>query len=136
MTYSNTLGFYTTKIISIFIISIIYFIIGYFSSIILNDLLPEKDNIQQLSTFHLILLISTLFGIIGILYYFLRIAIKNMPFFLDSVYGFKYSLLRETSGGIIFAFILYTYLDKLQILLQELQYRIYKKNRMNISVCY
>jgi hypothetical protein len=50
-----------------------------------------------------------------------------MPFFLDGMYGFNYSLLKEASGGIIVAFIMFNYLDKLKILLNELKNRIYKK---------
>ena len=127
MILNNNFGFYTIKITSIFIISIIYFIIGSIVSVLLNDLLPEEQDITHLSLFHLIILISCIFGFIGVLYYFLRIGIKKMPFFLDGMYGFNYSLLKEASGGIIVAFIMFNYLDKLKILLNELKNRIYKK---------
>jgi hypothetical protein len=127
MTTQNTIGFYSVKIISIFIISIIYVIVGSVTGLLLNNSLPEKEKIEKLSTFSLICLICSIFGIISIIYYFIRRNIKRIPFFLDGVYGFKYELLKEASGGIIFAFILYNYLDKLKMLLQELKHRIYNK---------
>jgi hypothetical protein len=127
MITNQKLGFYVVKTTSIFIISVIYFIVGSITSILLNDVLPEEENISKLSTLHLILILSGIFGIVGVLYYFLRVGIKHMPFFLDGVYGFQYSLLKEASGGIIIAFIMYNYLDKLKILLNEFKTRIYKK---------
>lgn len=126
MRIPDTIGFYGVKITSIFIISIIYFIIGSITSILLNDLLPEEGNIHELPTWYLIIIISTIFGVIGVLYYFIRVFIKNIPFFLDGMYGFKYSLLKELSGGIIIAFVMYNYLDKLKSLLNELKSRFHK----------
>jgi 4-hydroxybenzoate polyprenyltransferase len=124
MITQNTIGFYSVKIISIFIISILYFIVGFILSLLLNKFSPEQEKIEKLSTISLIIHISIIFGIIGISYYLLRINIKRMPFFLDGVYGFNYSLLKEASGGIIIGFILYNYLDKLKLLLDELKRRI------------
>lgn len=127
MSLENTIGFYSIKITSIFIISIVYFLFGSIISISLNDLLPEEEDINKLSTFYLIILVSGIFGIIGVLSYFIRFVIKRLPFFLDGIYGFKYSLLKELSGGIIIAFVMYNYLDKLKLLLNELKKRVYKK---------
>lgn len=126
MTIENTIGFYSVKIISIFIVSIIYFIVGSVASILLNDNLPDKEKIQNLSTFNLILFSCSIFGGIGVLYYFLRLMVKKIPFFLDGLYGFKYLVLKEVSGGIIVGFVMYKYLDKLHILLNELHIRIKK----------
>jgi len=101
MTVENRIGFYSVKVISIFIISIIYFIVGSLVSFLLNDLLPEEENLNKISTTRLFFIISGIFGLIGIIFYIIRIMIKNIPFFFDDMYGFKYSLLKEASGGII-----------------------------------
>ncbi len=127
MSIENTIGFYSVKIFSIFIISVVYVIIGSIAGLLINRSLPKIDKLEELSTLYLISLIFIKFGIISIVYYFIRRNIKRIPFFLDGVYGFKYSLLKEASGGIIIGFIMYNYLDTLRALLQELKRRIYNK---------
>lgn len=120
---SNKIGFYTIKTTSIFTVSIIYFVLGTLFSIALNDLIPD-ENLQEMSTSYLMTLIGLIFGSIGVLFYGLRHIIKRIPFFLDGYYGFKYSLLREAAGGLIAAYVMYAYLDKLRDLMVELGNRI------------
>ena len=105
---SSTVGFYAVKIAAIFIMAIIYFIAGSIMSIGLDNIMPEKKDLEKIPTYLIFLKICGVFGIIAVLYYFLRIQIKNMPFFLDGVYGFKYNMLKEASGGIIIAYIMYS----------------------------
>ncbi len=136
MKLQNKLGFYFIKIIAIFIMAILYFLSGSILSITVDNNIPIH-NIQNISSLQLITYISIIFGIIAIVYYFLRITIKNIPFILNGLYGFNYLLLKEASGGIIFAFIMYSYQDKLKILLIELRDRLtlqyYKfKNKLNL----
>jgi len=117
------IGFYGIKVISIFIVSIVYVIFGTGLSISLNMMLPYEDP-KHYSTLRLCAEIASIFGIIAIAYYMMRHFIKNMPFILDGVYGFRYSMLKETSGGVIVAFILFSYQHKLRSMLTELQGRI------------
>jgi hypothetical protein len=49
-----------------------------------------------------------------------------MPFPLDGSYGFCYGLLREATGGIIVAYMMYAYLDRLQAMMKELALRFRK----------
>ena len=126
MNIKNKIGFYSVKIISIFIISIIYFITGATISLLINDFLPGEKEIKNSSTLYLFFLACIIFGFIGIFYYFLRINIKYIPFPLDGLFGFKYTMLKEASGGIIIAFITYNYLVNLKLLLSELKSRIDK----------
>jgi len=123
---SSTVGFYAVKIAAIFIMAIIYFIAGSIMSIGLDNIMPEKKDLEKIPTYLIFLKICGVFGIIAVLYYFLRIQIKNMPFFLDGVYGFKYNMLKEASGGIIIAYIMYSYQDRLGDMLKELRKRITK----------
>jgi hypothetical protein len=47
-----------------------------------------------------------------------------MPFFLDGIYGFKYSLLQEAAGGMIIGYTMYAYLDNLQNMMEEFRKRL------------
>lgn len=125
---SNQVGFYSVKLTSIFIISILYFITGALLSTLLNDFIPN-ENLQEMSTLSLMTLLSVIFGSIGVVFYALRHFIKQMPFFLDGYYGFKYSLLREAAGGLIVAYVMYAYLDKLKDLMVELGDRLNQEKR-------
>ena len=123
---SSTVGFYTVKVTAIFLMSVLYFIVGSVLSVLLNDAIPDKD-LHMLSTPYLIALLSLIFGSIGVAFYILRNLVKHMPFFLDGYYGFKYSMLREATGGIIIGYVMYAYLEKLAAIMRELSSRIYKK---------
>jgi hypothetical protein len=123
---ASTVGFYTVKMAAIFIMAIIYFIVGSIMSIGLDNIMPEKKELEETPTYLIFLKICGIFGIIAVLYYFLRIQIKNMPFFLDGLYGFKYNMLKEASGGIIVAYIMYIYQDRLGDMLKELRKRLTK----------
>lgn len=119
---SQRFGFYTVKMTAIFVMSVIYFVLGSFLSVLLNEALPDED-LHQLSTPYLVAQLSVIFGMIGVVYYVLRNIVKSMPFFLDGMYGFQYGLLREATGGIIVAYTMYAYLDRLQLLMTELHNR-------------
>jgi RsiW-degrading membrane proteinase PrsW (M82 family) len=117
------LGFYGIKIVSIFIVSVLYFILGTALSLFLDRIISNNDP-KQRSTISLFAEIASIFGLLGIIYYIIRNIVTNMPFILDGVYGFHYSMLKEASGGIIIAYILFTYQKKLRAMLFELQSRI------------
>ena len=119
----TSVGFYTVKTISIFLLSVLYFMVGSTLSIMLNEAIPDK-NLDELSTPYLILFLSVIFGCIGVVFYVLRNFIKRMPFFLDGYFGFKYSLLQEATGGLIVGYAMYAYLDKLKKLMDELSIRL------------
>jgi hypothetical protein len=120
---ASTLGFYSVKIAAIFILSVVYFLVGSVLSVELNRIIPD-ENLHELSTPYLVLLLSAIFGGIGVLYYLLRITIKRMPFFLDGLYGFQYARLQEASGGLIIAYTMYAYLKKLEGLMREMGRRL------------
>jgi hypothetical protein len=126
----SSVGFYTVKITSIFLISILYFLVGSVLSILLNEMIPS-ESLEEIHTWKLVGLMGIIFGSIGVVFYVVRIMIKRMPFFLDGYYGFKYSILREAAGGIIVGYTMYAFLDKLKALMDELAKRmLYEKTEL------
>jgi hypothetical protein len=118
------IGFYIVKIVSIFFVSFLYFICGTGLSVFLERVISKKDP-KKKSFIKLVVEIGGIFGIIAVLFYFMRIGIKRMPFFLDGIYGFNYSILKEVSGGIIITYILFTTQTQLKQMITELHTRIY-----------
>lgn len=118
----HTVGFYSVKILSIFIISVLYFVTGSIFSLLLDQAIP---NIEPKSKSNIVLMLETgsIFGIIGVIFYLNRIALKNMPFFLDGYFGFRHALLHDIASGMIVGYILYAYQDKLIAMLKELRIR-------------
>ena len=122
MSIDRSVGFYSIKVISLFIVSILYFITGSIFSILLDETIPGNDPVQQ-TTIMLLVEVSIIFGMIGVVFYMNRMLIKKMPFFLDGYFGFKYSLLHDAASGMIVGYILYAYQDKLVSKLKELRVR-------------
>ena len=122
MSIGHNIGFYSVKIISIFIISILYFITGSILSLVLDETIPTTE-VRNESTLLLLTEVSIIFGIVGVVFYLNRILIKKMPFFLDGYFGFNYSLLHDAASGMIVGYILYAYQDKLIFKLKELRTR-------------
>jgi hypothetical protein len=122
MSIDRSVGFYSIKVISLFIVSILYFITGSIFSVVLDEVVPANDPVQQ-STIMLLAEVSIIFGVIGVVFYMNRMLIKKMPFFLDGYFGFRYSLLHDAASGMIVGYILYAYQDKLISKLKELRVR-------------
>ena len=125
---SRTVVFYAVKVSAIFIMSVVYFIVGSVLSVLLNDVTPYT-NLHEISTPGLMGILGAIFGAIGVVYYMVRILIKRTPFFLDGLYGFKYSLLQEAAGGMIMGYTMYAYLDRLKDLMVEFRKRILSEER-------
>ncbi len=123
-------GFYLVKMFSIFLISIYYFIFGSTMSIIVNkNLIDYSDKeIKKINTYKLFLDICITFGIIGLGFYLIRIIVKNVPYVFDGWFGYQHSKLKEATGGVIIAYIIFAYQSKLLKKFNEL------KNRLNIYI--
>jgi hypothetical protein len=122
MITGRTIGFYSVKILAIFIISVLYFVTGSIFSLLLDQAIPNVSPKDQ-SNIVLMLETGTIFGIIGVIYYLNRIMLKHMPFFLDGFFGFRHALLHDMASGMIIGYILYAYQDKLIAMLKELRIR-------------
>ena len=123
MMLSRKVGFYLVKVLAIFIMSALYFVVGSTLSVFLNRAIPVT-NLNELSTPYLMVFLGTVFGCIGVVFYVVRVLIKRMPFFLDGMYGFRYTILREAAGGMIFGYTMYAYLDHLKTMMVELGKRL------------
>jgi hypothetical protein len=119
----DTIGFYTVKSSAIFIVAILYFIIGSTMSILLDRLSPD-ENYEEISTIELFFHISCMLGLIAVVFYFTRIGMKRIPFFMNGWYGFEASRLREIGGGIIIAHTVYTYQKRLVGMMEEYGKRV------------
>lgn len=118
-----SLGFYSVKITAIVLLTVLYVIAGTAASMILDSLLPEEQ-LDQLSSLRLISLILAIFSAIALVYYAVRIQLKHVPAVFDGFYGFNHLLLREAAGGIVFAYTMYSFQDRLLALMKELKQRI------------
>lgn len=122
MSIGHNIGFYSIKIISIFIVSILYFITGSIFSLVMDEAIPVTDVTHE-STMMLLMEVSVVFGFIGVVFYLNRMLIKKMPFFLNGYFGFNYSMVHDAASGMIVGYILYAYQDKLILKLKELRTR-------------
>lgn len=118
-----SLGFYSVKITAIVIITVLYVIAGTVVSMSMDFLLPD-ENLDQLSALHLVSTILAIFSAISVLYYAVRVQLKHIPAVLDGLYGFNHLLLQEAAGGIVIAYTMFAYQDRLYHLMKELDRRI------------
>lgn len=113
------LKFLSIKLFAITYYSILYFILGFLSSVLLNYIIPVFQNTIQVTTsfitlIKLIIEIFFNFAAIGIMFFFIRKIIKNyIPFPFNGVYGFQKSFLKEIQGGVIIAPIIMIFQTKL-----------------------
>lgn len=131
--------FLSVKLFAIAYYSVIYFILGFGVSVLLNKLMPNldvpKEHLEnkeekkedetekkeeapekkpEISNGRLILEIILNFALIGISFFFVRKIVKNyIPFPLEGVAGFEKARLKELQGGIIIAAIYFAFQTKL-----------------------
>jgi hypothetical protein len=121
----DNIGFYLTKSFDIFTVAVYYFVFGSFMSITINQSMrtTSDDELKKISTISLIIDIMFTFGFIGLGFYLIRLLVKSIPYPLDGSFGYEHSKLREVSGGIIVAYVMYTYQTKLLKKMVELKTR-------------
>lgn len=92
-----------------------------------NAMMQETDEkeLQQMSTVRLLAEIMITFGVLGLGFYVIRVFVKNIPFPLEGAFGYTHSRLKEATGGVIIAYIIFTYQTKLNAKLIELKKRIH-----------
>ena len=133
----NYYSFLSVKLFAITYYSVIYFILGFFTSILLNRVMPglnqkkkedtkEKIKDDEKSIILIIIEIIINFALIGISFFLVRKIVKNyIPFPFEGVFGFQKDRLKEIQGGIIIAAIYMSFqtklVSKLNYLKQKLQ---------------
>ena len=118
----NYYAFLSVKLFAITFYSIMYFILGFFTSLGLNYLMPSlrtssnnsPDETEEVSLFRIIIEIIINFALIGMSFFFIRKIVKNyIPFPLEGFAGFQKDRLKELQGGIIIASIYMSFQTKL-----------------------
>jgi len=119
---NNYYAFLSVKLFAITFYSIMYFILGFFTSLGLNYLMPSlrtssnnsPDETEEVSLFRIIIEIIINFALIGMSFFFIRKIVKNyIPFPLEGFAGFQKDRLKELQGGIIIASIYMSFQTKL-----------------------
>jgi len=120
-------GFYAVKTSAIFLISMSYFVFGSIMSLSVNAAMKDIDEkeLSKISTWLLLVEIMCIFGVLGLGFYIIRVFVKNIPFPLEGVFGYNHSRLKEAAGGVIIAYIIFTYQTKLNAKLVELKKRLH-----------
>ena len=125
--------FYFAKTMTIAIVSIYYAILGSFFSILIDksvrDFDPEKEQAKTpsnkladlMNDMVVVLEAGLTLALVGMSYYLIRKIVKTMlPQPFEGVGGFKSSVMREISGGIIIAFVFFQFQVKLRARLHYL----------------
>jgi hypothetical protein len=135
----STVNYYSFLIVKLFAItyySVIYFILGFSTSILLNRAMPglnekkkedtkEKIKDDEKTTILIILEIIINFALIGISFYLVRKIVKKyIPFPFEGVFGFQKDSLKEIQGGIIIASIYMSFQTKLVSKLNYLKQKL------------
>lgn len=120
---TSAVGFYSVKIFAIVFTTILYVLAGIVISLGVEEMITD-EKVESLSTLRLIAELLGMFCLIAVLYYAVRIQIKHTPSFLDGLFGFNHLRLREATGDITIAYILYAYQHKLEARLKEVKRRV------------
>ena len=125
------LGLYTVKSLSIFLVSIYYFIFCGMMSIGINNLVPRQTPAQlnKMPTLHLGISICVIVGTLAVGYYLVRNLLSDGPvlfdrWFFEGWYGYQHEKLREAAtGGIVVATVIFFFQDRLKNRLAEFSKR-------------
>ena len=127
----NYYSFLCIKIIAIIFYSLIYFIIGFVSSLLLNKYIPitkeeeKEDNPKNIPILKLLVECILIFSFVSVIFFFLRKIIKHIPYPLQGISGFDKGLLKELNGVALLAPIFMTFqvkfVKKLSIIKKKLK---------------
>ena len=100
----SQLGFYAAKHLGIAYVGVLYFLISTVLSSLLFRLLNSIQKLKRVPT----LFVITSIALVSILSYHSRLIVKNIPFFLNGMYGYNHSKLKEINGGVVIAFSIFS----------------------------
>ena len=131
---ANYYSFLSVKLFAIAFYSVLYFIFGFLTSILLNRVMPALNQKKtkktvndddERSIFIIVIEIIINFALIGISFFLVRKIVKNyIPFPFEGVFGFQKDRLKEIQGGIIIASIYMSFQTKLVAKLNYLKQKL------------
>jgi hypothetical protein len=131
---ANYYSFLSVKLFAIAFYSVLYFIFGFLTSILLNRVMPALNqkntkktvnDDDERSIFIIVIEIIINFALIGISFFLVRKIVKNyIPFPFEGVFGFQKDRLKEIQGGIIIASIYMSFQTKLVAKLNYLKQKL------------
>jgi hypothetical protein len=100
--------FRIVKILGIGYITMIFFIFAFIFGFFLDRFFVNFYGDDYKNTRVIVLIFEILNHIIvlGILAYFVRVAVRTIPFPLDGLYGYQHIKLREMDGGVFYAILI------------------------------
>ena len=122
------LSFFGIKLLGISFVTIIYFLLGFFSAKTLDFIFrsENKDDENKKPVWQVCAEILLRLSIFGILIYISRNIVERIPFPLDGVAGFHYLQLKELRSEIIFTIPLLVFHNKFNTKLETLYNRLEK----------
>jgi hypothetical protein len=122
--------FLIAKITDIGLLTVYYFIVGFFISAGIDKFLGEfnTEYYKNVSTLQIVLEISVHLFILGIIIYILRNLFERVPFPLEGYGGYKHILLKEIQGGIVLSFVLLLFQENLTAKINYLRHRLFNIN--------
>jgi hypothetical protein len=103
------------KFLDIALLTMYYFIAGFFISTWLDNMLGkfDYDKEKRKSTLRIFLEIIIFMALILITFYVVRNIIEYIPFPFEGVAGFKQERVKERGGDVVFIFVLFMFLEYL-----------------------
>jgi len=101
------LQFLTAKIIDIGLVTVYYFVFGFFISWGLDSLLGQfkEDDYKDKSIAELTLGIILQLFVLGVVIYALRNIVGAIPYPFEGLGGYQHARLKELDGGVVLAFV-------------------------------
>jgi hypothetical protein len=91
--------------VDVLLVTVYYLVFGFLASLAINHVLEvldaAEDKYEKRSTTLLGLEITVHVLVLALVFYFLRIVIRNIPFPWDGQRGYNHSALYEIDGGIV-----------------------------------
>jgi hypothetical protein len=95
----------TIKIFDVAMLTILYFVIGYLFSWIINKMYYNFDPNDDHIKFVVFLEVCAQVAVLGILIYLIRNLMNMLPFPFQGIYGYNHNKVKELqSGGVAVAF--------------------------------
>lgn len=118
--------FRTIKIIDIGFLTVLYFLIAFFSSVYIDNKLGPFDpkKASKKTILNLFIEIIVHIWLIGVFTYIVRNIIEIIPYPLNGIDGYNHSKVKELGGGVVFTFVFFIFQKNLRDKLEYIYRRL------------